>query len=226
MRTDSTGYIYQQGSSPNTRVAISMKNKVFSTPYGAKTALQVGVLSTFSYEDSRTLDAVRAVGFGDRVVELVPGVTDPTSLRFSRTLLYTSNLLQELGYRGGIDGLVRSLRQHRWPFDIQSELVFSEVPDVAAAQFQPRGQSTAVFSQAGAGGNQVKAIVTRFLGCWLESYSLDFSSDNALVMEEASGKCTDVTDGFTDYNNDENTYGEFLDAGNRPTKTTGSALYR
>jgi hypothetical protein len=44
-------YIYRKGSSPNTRVAISQKNRVFSKPFtnGAPVEKQVGVLSTFDY---------------------------------------------------------------------------------------------------------------------------------------------------------------------------------
>src|SRR4051812_13563890 len=101
-------YIYRIGSSPNTRVAISQKSKVFSTPFARIPVLkQVGVLSTFDWSESRAVDPVRGVGFGDKISELVPGVTEPMALTLNRTLLYTASIAQELGYRAGVDGLVR-----------------------------------------------------------------------------------------------------------------------
>ncbi len=212
----SNNYIYQQGSSPNTRVAISMKNRLWSTKYNGKGLSQIGVLQSFNTSENRSVEAVKAIGFGDRIVELVPGVTEPMDLRFNRTLLYTSTIMQELGYAGGVDGLVRSLRQHRWPFDIQSELVFSEL--VTNAKNPGAGAPEAQAAN--------RAVITRFLACWLESYSVDFSSDNALIMEDAGGKATDVINGAL-YGQKPDTYGENLASGNSPALPFGgSSIYR
>lgn len=218
-------YLYTVGSSPNTRVAISQKNRVLSKPY-ADTKVgfkQIGVLSTFDYNESRSVDPVRGVGFGDKIAELVPGVTEPMSLSLNRTLLYTSGIVQELGYKGGVDGIVRSLRQHKWPFDIQSELVFSEI---IAVQDQ---------SQLGPGvinNNGVLSLITFFQGCWLESNSISFPSESAIVMEDAAAKATDVTDGTAVYQSfglsgDPNSYGEGLNSGNNPflSQNGGSTFY-
>lgn len=215
--TDS--YIYRKGSSPNTRVAISQKNRVFSSPWGSgPTKKQVGVLSTFDYSESRAVDPVRGVGFGDKIQELVPGVTEPMALTLNRTLLYTAGIMQELGYRAGVDGLVRSLRHHRWPFDIRSELVFSElVQDTEAL-------SSVTVKTLGS-DNQL-ALITFFEACWLNSISVSFPSDSAIVMEDAAATCTDVTDGTSFYGVTADTYGDFLQSGNSPTKDkTGSRLY-
>ncbi len=210
----SNNYIYQQGSSPNTRVAISMKNRLWSTKYNGNALTQIGVLQSFNTSENRSVEAVKAIGFGDRIVELVPGVTEPMDLRFNRTLLYTSTIMQELGYAGGVDGLVRSLRQHRWPFDIQSELVFSELVQDVKNVNGPEAQA------------KNRAVITRFLACWLESYSVDFSSDNALIMEDAGGKATDVINGAL-YGQQANTYGENLASGNSPALPFGgSSIYR
>lgn len=209
-------YIYRKGSSPNTRVAISQKNRVFSKPYAVSTPAekQVGVLSTFDYSEARSIDPVRGVGFGDKIQELVPGVTEPMSITLNRTLLYTAGIVQEVGYRGGVDGLVRSLRQHKWPFDIRSELVFSELVtarDAGAIPVRVNGTDDPNF-----------ALITFFEACWLNNISASFPSDSAIVMEDASATCTDVTDGVNLYGNSTDNYGDLLDAGNNPILQPGS----
>jgi len=213
-------YLYTVGSSPNTRVAISQKNRVFSKPYSGQSPglfKQVGVLATFDYTESRSIDPVRGVGFGDKIAELVPGVTDPMGMTLNRTLLYTAGIVQELGYKGGVDGIVRSLRQHKWPFDIQSELVFSELVNKADNNQFGGGQNEI----GGPGGGF--SLITYFKGCWLEQYSVSFPSDSAIVMEDASAKVTDVTDGTTQYQpGDPNSYGESLESGNNPFLQSGS----
>lgn len=217
-RDSADTYIYRVGSSPNTRVAISQKNRVFSRPYatGTPTEKQVGVLSTFDYSESRAVDPVRGVGFGDKIQELVPGVTEPMAVTLNRTLLYTASIAQEVGYRGGVDGLVRSLRHHKWPFDLRSELVFSELvtnKDVGAWVIAPVLASDQ-------SGNY--ALITYFEACWLNSVSASFPSDSAIVMEDASATCTDVTDMTSQYGNTPDNYGDLLDSGNNPILKPGA----
>ncbi len=218
--------IYKLGPAPNTRVALSQKNRIFSTPYSQTgvSSKQVGVLSQFNVSESRSVDTVRGIGFGDRVIELVPGITEPASLSINRTLLYTSSIIQELGYRGGVDGLVRSLRHHRWPFDIYSELVFSEIATKEAA-----GSSKLKTESSGIYNNSVNyAVLTYYLGCWLESYGVDFGGEGGIVAENCSAKATDVTDGSSMWGNTVDTYGDVLDAGNNPITQNGagSSIYR
>ena len=216
-------YIYRVGSSPNTRVAISQKNRVFSKPYatGNPAEKQVGVLSTFDYSESRAVDPVRGVGFGDKIQELVPGVTEPMSVTLNRTLLYTASIAQEVGYRGGVDGLVRSLRQHKWPFDLRSELVFSEL-------VTNRDLGAILVQVPASDGSGNLALVTYFEACWLNSVSVSFPSDSAIVMEDASATCTDVTDGTSTYGITPDNYGDLLDSGNNPIlqPNAGSRLYQ
>ena len=218
-RGDSDTYIYRRGSSPNTRVAISQKNRIFSTPFttGTPKLKQVGVLSTFDFSESRAVDPVRGVGFGDKIQELVPGVTEPMALTLNRTLLYTAGIMQELGYRAGVDGLVRSLRQHKWPFDIRSELVFSEL-------VQQQDASQIVIATPGTDPGTL-ALITFFEACWLNSVSVSFPSDSAIVAEDAAATCTDVTDGTSLYGVSPDTYGDLLDSGNNPLNGFGSRLY-
>lgn len=208
--SDLANYIYRYGTAPNTRAAISQKNKVYGYMFGAGEFKQIGVVSEFGHDESRAVDPIRGVGFGDQVAELVPGVTEPMTLTLNKTLLYAVNLFQTVGYKGGVEGLVRSLKHHRWPFDIKQELVFSEIAssqdiDGAAgaknAQTQPNG---AGFMPGG-----VRALFTFFEGCWLNSYSASYTSDAAIVAENGSVTVTDVLDGVSPY-------GEFIATGLAP----------
>jgi hypothetical protein len=218
--SDTTNYIYRQGTAPNTRAAVSQKNKVFGYMVGKKAFQQIGVLSEFTTDESRTVDPIRGVGFGDMVAELVPSVTDPMTLTINKTLLYAVNVFQALGYKGGVEGLVRSLRHHRWPFDIKQELVFSEI----ASKFDLEGVTVKNASQqqvANGGGEgakitTVKALLTFFEGCWLSSYGTSYTSDAAIVAENSQAMVTDIISG-TDQ------YGEFVDTGLAPIAANGSS---
>lgn len=216
--SDATNYIYRMGTAPNTRAAISQKNKVYGYMVNATTQgfQQIGVLSEFGHDESRTIDPIRGVGFGDQIAELVPGVTEPMTLTVNKTLLYAVNLFQALGYKGGVEGLVRSLRHHRWPFDIKQELVFSEIAsngDIDSAT----GALDAAVQPAGSGFlTPVKALFTFFEGCWLNSYSASYTSDAAIVAENSSVTVTDIIDGISQY-------GEFVDTGLAPIGSNGAA---
>lgn len=127
--TQGGSYLYEMGTSPNTRTAVSQKVRILTPGYGQSARLQMGVLSSFNPSESRTIEPVRGIGFGDHIQELVPSVTEPMSIAFERALLYLSNLWQATGYAAGIDGPVRSLRHHRWPFDVEQQVVFSSLVD-------------------------------------------------------------------------------------------------
>ena len=123
----SEGYIYRKGMAPQTRTVLSTKNKIYSKPSGNNKFLQIGVVATFDPSDSRAVDPVRGIGFGDQIAELVPNASEPISISVTRSALYLSLLMQVFGYSAGVDGLVRALKHHRWPFDIKQEIVFSEI---------------------------------------------------------------------------------------------------
>lgn len=208
-------YLYRQGTAPNTRAAVSQKNKVYSYTTGAQGFQQLGVISEFGFDESRDVQAIRGVGFGDQVAELVPGVTEPMTLTLNKTLLYTVNIFQIVGYKGGIDGLVRSLRHHRWPFDIKQELVISEL---AIAQ-DPSGASAQATVTTGptAADNPIvtpRALLTFYEGCWFNSYSASFASDSAIVAENSSVTVSDIIDGVSQY-------GEYIDSGLAPISANG-----
>lgn len=218
-----SNYIYRQGTAPNTRAAVSQKNKIFSYTVGSLTGFQqIGVLSEFGHDESRNIDQVRGIGFGDQIAELVPGITEAMSLTVNKTLLYAVNLFQVFGYRGGVEGLVRSLRHHRWPFDIKQELVFSELvssdkigdldnaPGTRSASTQPVPGTRKEFTTS-----QVKALITIYEGCWMSAYNASYTADAAIVAENSTVLVTDVIDGFS-------TYGEFIDTGLAPLTSAGA----
>lgn len=212
-------YIYRMGTAPNTRVAVSQKNKVYGYMVGKQKFQQIGVISEFGFDESRTIDPVRGVGFGDQVAELVPGVTEPMTLTLNRTLLYTVNIFQVLGYKGGVEGLVRSLRHHRWPFDLKQELVFSEISsrdDIAGLPIAPKQAVQIPSGVNNLATSAIKALFTFYEGCWLNSYSASFTSDAAMVAENSSVTVTDIIDGFSNY-------GEFIDTGLAPIGANGTA---
>jgi hypothetical protein len=210
-----SNYIYRMGTAPNTRAAVSQKNKIYGYTAGVGGFQQLGVISEFSFDESRDVQAIRGVGFGDQVAELVPGVTEAMTLTLNKTLLYTANLFQIVGYKGGIDGLVRSLRHHRWPFDVKQELVFSEL----AVLQDPNGSSITATVTTGPTSEHnpivtPRALLTFFEGCWFNQYSASFASDSAIVSESSSVTVTDVIDGVSQY-------GEFIDTGLAPVSSNG-----
>jgi len=209
MARDSDTYIFRKGVSPNTLSVISSKNRIFAfNAYGEKT--QIGVVATFDPSEARTIEPVRGIGFGDHIAELVPGVTDPMTISVTRTALYLSNIYQVFGYKAGVDGIVRSLRHHRWPFDIWQEVVFSAL----ATQFEnkaPNAVGDALELPTtdssddieGKGDNNTQALLTIYEACWMSDYSISFASDTALVQETVTINVSDVLS---------NVYGEAMNS--------------
>lgn len=230
-----SSYLYDFGTSPNTRVAVSQKVRLLAPAYGSgtKALYQMGVVSSFSPSQSRNVDTVRGIGFGDMVAELVPSVTEPVTGSIERALLYLASLWQATGYAGGVDGPVRSLAHHRWPFDIELQLVFSSLADgdlgaanvgtsgaargfgngVQAVRYPSvpgsvQGPTTPAVSYPTIQGHS--AIITMYEACWFTSHSLTYSQDAGQIVESGDVTVSDVHD-FS------SVYGEFLPTGNDPT---------
>jgi len=224
-----TSYLYNFGTSPNTRTAVSQKVRILTPHYGESSAMhQMGVISQFAPTQSRTVEPVRGVGFGDKVAELVPSVTEPTQGNFERALLYLCNLWQATGYASGVDGPVRSLSHHRWPFDIEQQLVFSSLVDndLNAANTRVSGKSgtfdggvkTISYPKVAMDPSNPQqpqnmghsAIITVYEACWFTSWNATFAKDSGMIMESGDILVSDVHD-FASM------YGEFLATGNDPT---------
>ena len=186
---DRDTYVHRLGVTPETASVISSKNKIYAIPAdGDQTvAFQVGVLATFDPSESRTIEPVRGIGFGDHVAELVPGATEPMTLGITRTAQYLSMIFQVFGYKGGIDGIVRSLRHHKWPFDIVQEVVISRLPAVA----EGRADNPDGLTIGGLNG-ELDAILTYYEGCWISDYGISYAADAALVQENVTVNVTDI----------------------------------
>lgn len=188
---DRDTYVHRLGVTPETASVISSKNKIWAVPADAtgKTMYQIGVVATFDPSETRAVEPVRGIGYGDHVAELVPGVTEPMTLAVTRTAQYLSNIFQVFGYKGGIDGIVRSLRHHKWPFDIVNELVLSQFISASDSTYSQNINENFVGSY---NSEQMKAILTYFEGCWISDYSTSYASDAALVQENVTVNVTDI----------------------------------
>lgn len=195
---DYDSYIFKRGVSPNTLSVISSKNRVFA--YNAEGEFkQLGVIATFDPSEARTIEPIRGIGFGDHIAELVPGVTDPMTISVTRSALYLSSIYQVFGYKSGVDGIVRSLRHHRWPFDIRQEVIFSAI----AKQHYTNQTNTVAptaglpdIDKEGTGPDEnTQALLTIYEACWMSDYSVSFASDTALVQETVTINVSDIIAG-------------------------------
>jgi len=192
----------QRGVTPETYSVVSARNRLYAITSGDTTTAgtQIGVVANFNPSEGRTIEPVRGIGMGDKVMELVPGMTDPMSITITRTAQYLSMIMQVFGYTGGVDGLVRSLRHHKYPFDLRQELLIGAL----AMDFTQQGST---FTQDGGindptGGNlaidqsgasiPLKAIVTWYEACWMSDWSVSYASDTALVQEDCTINVTDI----------------------------------
>ena len=213
------GYVYEQGTTPNTETVISSRFKIFTDLVNVGRFIKLGVTSSFGISESRTIDAVRGLGYGDQVAELVPGVTQPMSLTVTRTALYLANLMQVFGYKAGSSGAVRSLRHHRWPFDIKTEIVLCQL----ANEDSNMGFATIadVANEGGLnnlGNPGLHAIATVYEVCWMESYNTTYQVDQAAVTEDSTISVTDIFDVSGSI------YGDFLDSGLNSGDVPGRSL--
>jgi hypothetical protein len=227
-----SSYIYKVGTTPNTRSVVSQKIRILAPAFGETAGLfQIGVLSNFSPSEDRQVDPVQSIGFGDIIAELVPGNTGAMTAQVERTLLYLSNIWQSTGYAGGVSGPVRSLRHHRWPFDIKQEIVFSQIADQeldpsfsgssdygAYSTLAYSGATNSGFEGADGSGTH-NVLVTFYETCWWTNWSTGYQKDSAMVMESGNVIITDVHDGTS-------AYGEFLYTGNDPSVIVGGGSQR
>lgn len=213
MALDRDSYIFREGTTPNTRAQISSKVKIFSYAPDSNNFTQVGVIGSFAPSTSRGVETIRGIGFGDQIAELVPQVEDALTISVARSALYLSNIFQAFGYRGGIDGLVRSLKHHRWPFDIKQEIIFSEL--AYAEQLTATGPGTVAASD----GTR-RALLTFYEACWMNDYNTSFEAESTIITENVSITVSDVIDGAS-------IYGEEIASGNAPAgiaSTAGGAI--
>ena len=240
--TQGSSALYKFNSSPNTRAAISQKVRLFAPVWqgrnpkqGTNLLYQMGVVSSFEYSLSRSTELTKGIGFGDHYGERVPNMSEGISVTFSRTLLYLANAMQATGYAGGYAGPVRSFQTHRWPFDMEEQMVFSSIADaeadVSTDGFQGGVQNIDFSFQNATGSEEYrtkssveanrnlshKAIITYFEACWFTSLGHNIAKDTALIDESVGADVSDIHDLFS-------TYGEFMNTGNDPTLGQGGSI--
>jgi len=204
MARDRDSYIHRIGMSPNTQSVISSKNRIYAAPAdtGNASLKQIGVIATFDPSETRTIDPIRGIGYGDQVAELIPGLTEPMSISVTRAAQYLSLVFQAFGYKGGVDGFVRSLKHHRWPFDIRQELVFSELA-MASDTLPTDTLSTNVSDEH---AETAQALITIYEACWFSDYGTSFASDTALVQENVTLMVSDIlANAGVDYSDNDDT---------------------
>lgn len=215
-----TPYVYRYGTAPNTALVNTLKVKLFSFDdnVGASPAMvQIGVLQEWTPSDSRANTAVRSIGYGDQIAEINPGVTELTGSA-SVMALYSRNIMQVFGYVAGVSGLVRSLKHHRWPFDIREEIILPLFVKKEAGRdlFSGSDGDASVNPEASSSG----AIITYYEGCWMNDYNRSYTIGDVSVTESSSVIVTDVYDPFA-----LNSYGEGLQAGNGTADKGQSRLF-
>ena len=198
-KTDKDTYVTRKGVSPNTVTEISSKTKIWATSSADSSTegsvpVQVGVIASFDPSESRSIEPIRGIGFGDQIAELIPGMTEPMSISVSRAAQYLANIFQVFGYKGGVSGMVRSLKHHRWPFDIIKETVFSEI--VSNRVSASYNANLSAVNDSADSIAMFKALKTYMEGCWFSSWSTSYTSDSVLVQEQVDIQVSDIYDGY------------------------------
>ena len=196
-------YTERKGHTPNTSTVISSKVRIkakAANGQGGNTAAQqqIGVIASFDPTESRSIEPIRGIGYGDQVAELIPGYTEPMSISVNRSAQYTSGLSQVFGYSGGVDGWVRSLKHHKWPFDIVQEIVMSFLVSkglaVSATAPTTKGSDSLDEGTTPNSGTVLQAIKTTYEACWFSDIGTSYTSDTALVQENGTIMVSDVFD--------------------------------
>lgn len=200
---ESAEKVYTQnryGVSPETLSVISARNRIYAVPAWATNVekKQIGVVANFNPTEGRTIEPVRGIGYGDRVMELVPGMTDPMTIAVTRTAQYLSMIMQVFGFKGGVDGVCRSLRHHKYPFDMRQELIIGALATIANGSDFSIGtgvDNTLTGTENLYPDNSIRslqAIITIYEACWMSDWSTTFASDTALVQEDVTINVTDI----------------------------------
>lgn len=179
----SNSYVYRRGTTANTSLLNTQRVRLYSYDSDTQTGSQIGLVQTWNPQDSRTIEAQRGIGFGDQIAELAVGNTELTA-SCSIMMMYLKDIMQVFGYKSGTSGLIRSLKHHRWPFDVKEEIVIPSF--VGSGDILAQGG----VATATDGGGQ--AIITIYEGCWLSDYSKSFSMGDTSTTQDTSMSITDV----------------------------------
>ena len=183
-------YLYNQGVSANTNLLNSQKVSVWASHPGGSgpVAGQVGVLQSWAPSQSRPTEPVRGIGFGDRIAEQSVGVTELTG-SMTVAVMYLVNIMQVFGYNAGSSGFVRSLKHHRWPFDLREQIMLpNQNPlDLTLGGTKWGSKTDGITKDAG-------IIQTYYSGCWMQDYHISFEIGGSTVTQDSSVNITDIYD--------------------------------
>lgn len=129
----------------------------------------VGAIQRLTPSETRALTRVGEIGT-DAVIQLVPTRFTEISLEVNR-MVFDYQRLPGAFQRG-----FRHIHSQRMPFDIQ------------VTDYNPYQEI------ANAAGGIPNAIVTRYVNCWIERYSTEWTQDNYLIAETATIQCEAVYD--------------------------------
>lgn len=173
-------YIYREGVTPNTNLLNTQKVKVLSFDADDQGNFnQIGLVQSWNPTESRAVEPHRGIGFGDQIAELGVGVTDITAT-CGIMMMYVRDIMQVFGYKAGVSGLIRSLKHHRWPFDVKEAIA---IPDFVEAT------GKGLDALEGATGS---AVITVYEGCWLSDYSKAFTIGETATAQDTTMSVTDV----------------------------------
>jgi len=171
-------YVYREGVSPNTRLLNPQRVRVFSIDAEDSAYQPLGLIQTWNPSDTRAIEPVRGIGFGDQIAELAVGVTD-LSATATVMMMYLRDIQQLFGYKAGSSGLIRSLKHHQWPFDVYETIL---IPDYIKTQ--AKGGSV------DEGG--IKIVKTWYEGCWMSDFAKTFDIGATSVTQDMSCQISDV----------------------------------
>lgn len=171
-------YIYREGVSPNTRLLNPQRVRVFSIDAEDNAWQPIGLIQTWNPSDTRAIEPVRGIGFGDQIAELAVGVTDLTATA-TVMMMYLRDIQQLFGYKAGSTGLIRSLKHHQWPFDVYETIL---IPDYIKGQ----AKSGAV------NDGSVKVVKTWYEGCWMSDFAKTFDIGATSVTQDMTCQISDV----------------------------------
>jgi len=172
-----SGYVYREGVSPNTRLLNPQRVRVFSID-AEENSQQIGLIQTWNPSDTRAIEPVRGIGFGDQIAELAVGVTDLTATA-TVMMMYLRDIQQVFGYKSGSSGFIRSLKHHQWPFDVYETILIPK--------FIESGASSGAIDQDGG-----KVIKTWYEGCWMSDFSKTFDIGATSVTQDMTCQISDV----------------------------------
>lgn len=185
--------VYAKGWVPHTCIAVASSVRLFSRNGTDGNFRQIGVIQSFKPADSRKMDRARGVGFGDRVAEIVPAVTDVT-ITCTRMALYEENILESFGYHSGwntgaVRGAVRTLAHMKNPFDINEVIVYHT--------YGSNPQIPGFYGGKEASASPGKYTSYWYHDCWINAWSRTIEiTGNLIYMEDVTIDVTWVDDGL------------------------------